>query len=104
MELDAARPEDSMKRLIELGTQGFFPLFHSSWIEELDISNKKFQKFTGVERTKAKKLFQKLSQHRTLEHKKIALLAMTIDDRKLFIKAFFKMVEGKIIDQRPDLH
>ncbi len=98
------RPEDSMKALIHLGTTGHFPLFHELWINDPDVKEKRFQKITGIERARAKKLFQQVSKHRQLEHKKTVIQSMNDDDRKLFMKAFFKLVEGKILDQCPELH
>lgn len=98
------RPEESMKALIHLGTQGHFPLFHEVWMKDLIIFEKKFSKITGLERARAKKLFQRVSKHRQLEHKKTVLLSMDDEDRKLFMKAFFKLVEGKILDLKPEIH
>ncbi len=98
------RPEESMKALIHLGTQGHFPLFHSSWLTDPELKEKKFHKITGLERARAKKLFNRVSKHRQLEHKKTVVLSMLDDDRKLFMKAFFKLVEGKILDQNPEIH
>ena len=98
------RPEESMKALIHLGTKGHFPLFHSSWLTDPELNQKKFHKITGLERARAKKLFQRVSKHRQLEHKKTVLLSMEDDDRKLFMKAFLKLVEGKILDQKPEIH
>jgi hypothetical protein len=98
------RPEESMKALIHLGTQGHFPLFHSSWLTEPEMNEKRFHKITGLERARAKKLFQRVSKHRQLEHKKTVLQSMNEEDRKLFMKAFFKLVEGKILDQKPEIH
>ena len=93
-----------MKALIHLGTQGHFPLFHYSWLADPVMKEKKFQKITGLERARAKKLFQRVSKHRQLEHKKTVLLSMDEEDRKLFMKAFLKLVEGKILDQKPEIH
>ena len=98
------RPEESMKALIHLGTQGHFPLFHSSWLTEPEMNEKRFHKITGLERARAKKLFQRVSKHRQLEHKKTVLQSRAEEDRKLFMKAFFKLVEGKILDQKPEIH
>lgn len=98
------RPEESMKALIHLGTQGHYPLFHEVWLNHPELKEKKFQKITGLERARAKKLFQRVSKHRQLEHKKTVLLAMEDGDRILFMKAFFKLVEGKILDQKPEIH
>jgi hypothetical protein len=98
------RPEESMKALIHLGTQGHFPLFQELWLKDPEIKAKKFLKITGLERARAKKLFLRVSKHRQLEHKKTVLLSMDDDDRLLFMKAFFKLVEGKILDLKPEIH
>lgn len=98
------RPEESMKALIHLGTQGHYPLFHELWMKDPEIKEKKFQKITGLERARVKKLFQRVSKHRLLEHKKTVLLSMNDGDRILFMKAFFKMVESKILDLKPEIH
>lgn len=93
-----------MRALVMLGVQGHFPLFLDAWIKDPIIKEKRFSKITGIERAKVKKLFLKVSKYRNLEHKKIALLSMSDEERNLFIKAFFKLVEGKILDQKPELH
>ena len=97
------RPEESMKALINIGMSGHYPLFYDAWLNDPEFKEKRFSKITGLERAKAKKLFQQVSKHRSLEHKKVALMSMSDEDRKIFIKAFFKMVEGKILDQKPEL-
>ena len=98
------RPEESMKALIQLGTQGHYPLFHELWLKDPEIKEKKFQKITGLERARAKKLFLRVSKHRQLDHKKTVLLSMNDGDRILFMKAFFRLVEGKILDLKPEIH
>ncbi len=98
------RPEQSMKALIHLGTFGHFPLFHECWLSDPELGDKRFLKITGIERARAKKLFQIVSKHRKLEHKKTVLISMEDNDRKIFMKAFFKLVEGRILDQKPELH
>lgn len=93
-----------MNALIQLATQGHYPLFHEVWLKDPEIKEKKFQKITGLERARAKKLFQRVSKHRQLEHKKTVLLSMADEDRILFMKAFFKLVEVKILDLKPEIH
>lgn len=93
-----------MKALIQLGVVGYYPLFHEIWLNDPDIKERRFQKISGLERARAKKLFQQVSKHRQLEHKKTVLISMSDDDRKIFMKAFFKLVEGKILDQKMELH
>lgn len=98
------RPEESMKALISLAVMGHYPLFLDIWLKDPSIKEKRFTKITGLERAKAKKLFLRVSKHKSLEHKKIVVQAMSDEERSLFMKAFFKIVEGKILDQRPELH
>lgn len=93
-----------MKALINLGVSGHFPLFLDIWLKNSSLKDIRFSKITGVERAKAKKLFSRVSKHRSLEHKKVVVQSMSEDERSLFIKAFLKLVEGKILDQRPELH
>ena len=100
----AYKPEDSMKALVNLGVNGHFPLFLDVWLNDPIVKEKRFSKITGLERAKAKKLFSRVSKHRSLEHKKVVVFSMNEEERSLFIKAFFKLVEGKILDQRPELH
>lgn len=98
------RPEESMKALITLGIHGHYPLFLDEWLQDPTIKEKRFAKITGTERAKAKKLFSRVSKHKSLEHKKVIVLSMSDEERSLFIKAFFKIVEGKILDQKLELH
>jgi hypothetical protein len=83
---------------------GHYPLFHESWMTRNSLQKKNFLKITGVERARAKKLFNNVLKHRHLERKKIILLSMSDDDRDLFIKAFMNLVEGRILDQKMELH
>jgi hypothetical protein len=93
-----------MKALINLAVHGHYPLFEETWVNSSIIKQKSFLKITGVERARAKKLFNNVLKHRLLERKKIVLHSMNDEDRDLFIKAFFKLVEGKILDQKLELH
>ena len=101
MELNVAKKEKSLKSLIELGVKGYFPLFHSSWIEDIYTQEKKY--LSKKDQKKAKEIMNRLLNHRGIERKKIILLSLQEDERKLFIRAFLDMVEGKIIDKRPEL-
>jgi len=58
---------------------------------------------TGNEKAKAKTLFKRLCEHRSLERQKTVFLSLNDKDRSLFIRAFMKMVENKILDQAPEL-
>lgn len=93
-----------MRALVQLGMNGHFPLFQDFWPKFIELKEKKFQKITGLERARAKKLFQQISKLPLLEHKKIALNSLSEDDKKLFMKAFMRLVEDKILDQKLELH
>tara|TARA_Y100000780_G_scaffold221082_1_gene229041 strand:- start:50702 stop:50959 length:258 start_codon:yes stop_codon:yes gene_type:complete len=85
-----------------LAKHGYYPLF-DNLIDGLGgLPNHK--KLTGNEKAKAKTLFKRLCEHRTLERQRTVLSAMNIDDQELFLRAFFKMVENEILDSDPVIH
>jgi len=95
------RNDRSIKSLVELGTKGFFPLFDNNWLN--DFYAEKPKKLTGNEKVKAKKLLKRVSKHRSLERKKTVILSMNAEERHIVLKAFFKMVENKILDTKPEI-
>jgi Leu/Phe-tRNA-protein transferase len=95
------RNDRSIKSLVELGAKGHFPLFDSNWLSE--FYNVTPKKLTGHEKVEAKKLLKRVSKHRSLERKKTVILSMKESERHLVLKAFFKMVENKILDEKPQL-
>lgn len=95
------RNDRAIKSLIHLGTLGYFPLFEENWMNE--IWEEKPKKLTGNEKAKAKTLFKRLCEHRTLERQRTVFWSMKEDDRRLFKRAFLKMVESKILDAAPEL-
>lgn len=101
LELNVAKKEKSLKSLIELGVKGYFPLFHPSWTEEIYSKDKEY--LTKKDRKKAKEIMNRLLNHRGIERKKIILLSLKEEERKLFIRSFMDMVEDKIIDKKPEL-
>ncbi len=102
MELPRRKNEQSLKTLVQLGTKGFFPLFYDNWIEE--HFDKQSSKLTSVEKQKAKQIMQKLVKHKSIDRKRTLLMALDENERSTFIKAFMKMVEGQILDEKPELH
>lgn len=96
------RNDRSIKSLIQLAKHGYYPLFDNLIDGLVDIPNHK--KLTGNEKAKAKTLLKRLCEHRTLERQRTVLSAMNISDQRLFLRAFFKMVENEILDAGPELH
>lgn len=95
------RNDRVIKSLLTLATQGFYPLFEENWMEE--IWQDKPKSLTGNEKAKAKTLFKRLCEHRTLERQRTVFWSLSEKDRKIFKRAFLKMVENKILDQVPEL-
>ena len=94
--------EKSIQQLIDLGTKGFFPLFYDTWVHDAKGNDDKG--LTSHEKRRAKLIMQKLQKHKSIERKKTLLLSLDSKERNYFIKAFLKMVEGKILDEQPELH
>lgn len=95
------RNDRAIKSLVTLAAQGFYPLFEENWMEEL--WQDKPNSLTGNEKAKAKTLFKRLCEHRSLERQRTVFWSMCDKDRMLFKRAFLKMVENKILDQVPEL-
>ncbi len=95
------RNDRSIKSLVELGAKGFFPLFDNNWLNDFYAEQPK--RLTGNEKVQAKKLLKRVSKHRSLERKKTVILSMNQEERHLILKAFFKMVENKILDTKPEI-
>lgn len=95
------RNDRAIKSLITLATRGYYPLFEENWMDE--VWQERPKKLTGNEKAKAKTLFKRLCEHRTIERQRTVFWAMEDEDRLLFKRAFMKMVENKILDQAPEL-
>jgi hypothetical protein len=85
-----------IRSLIELGMKGHYPLFEQTWISNLCMEKK--LRFNHKEKIITKNIFDKLSGHRGLERKKVILSSINEEERDIFIKAFFKLVELAIIE------
>ena len=95
------RNDRAIKSLVDLATRGFYPLFEDNWLEE--VWNDRPKKLTGNEKAKAKTLFKRVCEHRSLERQRTVFWSMKNEERKLFKRAFMKMVENRILDSRPEL-
>ncbi len=92
---------ESFKSLVNLGKNGFYPLFHHSWIEEIRAEKK--VKMNKGDQKKAQDIADRINQHRHLDRKRTVLLSLSEDDRKLFIRHFFQVVEQSILEEKPIL-
>ena len=90
---------EQMKSFIELGRKGYFPLFHQSWIE--DATKDKNQRPNKADQKKAKEIMEKIALHKNLDKKKTILLSLPDNERKIFVKEFFNLVEQSILEERP---
>lgn len=99
IELGFLKRYDSIKRLIDFGSHGYFPLFES------DIYADCFQnvKMTKSDRLKAKSLLKKISGYNNLEKQKVLFSSFTDIDRVIVAKALLELIEGKILDANPHL-
>jgi hypothetical protein len=96
------RNDRSLKSLVTLASHGYYPLFEGQWLLDAK-TNVKEKSLTGNEKAKAKTLFKRICSHRTIERQKTVISAMTAKDRDIFVRAFLKMVENKILDGAPEL-
>lgn len=94
--------DQSIDSLIDLGVNGFYPLFESVWIEE--ILHRGTFKLTKKDQLRAKKIMGNLSKHQNLTRKKIILRSLVKEERDIFIKTFLKLVEQRILDKKGQIH
>ena len=94
------RKEKTMEQLIKMALVGHLPLFESDWISESNIEDQD-QKLSRREKNRARKLINKILQHRTIEKQRTVVISLDEKDRALVIKSFMKIVEGKILDGDP---
>lgn len=83
---------------LELGAHGFFPLFDSDFIT--DIENAPLE----IEERRFHEILASLSRYHSLQKKRVYLSALETDERRLFTKAFLKLVEHRVLDNRPSIH
>ena len=101
MDIQKWKNNPEIASLVEIGSKGFFPLFYPQWLYE--VSNPQTNPFSKQEEEKAKKILKQLQKHKSLDRKKTLLSSLEKEDRNLFIKTFLKAVEGKILDEKPEL-
>jgi len=95
------RKTPSMNSLIEMATHGHYPILENEWINDIVSEGKRL---TESEKKKAQKILKRVSEHRSLERQKTVIFSMNEKERSLFIKAFLNLVEGRILDDKPQLH
>jgi hypothetical protein len=93
--------DESLKSLIKLGTIGHFPLFEENWVIQVLRSRK--GNLSTKDKYRAKKIFKQLEKHKSWQRKKAVLLNLVQEERDAFILAFIKLVEGVILEQKPEI-
>ncbi|MCB9061061.1 MAG: hypothetical protein H6622_06030 [Halobacteriovoraceae bacterium] len=92
----------TLKSLIELGSNGHFPLFMTDWLKEYFNSDLNTPA-SKIQNRKIKELFRTLERYETLERKRIFMLSLECEDRFLLIREFFSQVEDYILNKSPEL-
>ncbi len=96
MDLTLVEKNKNLNSLITMGANGFYPLFHESWIAEAEQLPRK--KLTKKDQLTVKQVTKKILKHRNIERKKIILLSLPAEERNIFIRNFLNLVENKILD------
>ena len=96
-------PCEDMRSIIELAIKGHFPLFYPEWLDQYKKTDYPL-KSNSQTRGLTKKIMARLNGHKILERKRTILLSLKKDDLMTFINEFMKIVEGKILDNKPKIH
>lgn len=95
-----------LQGLIDAGRAGHYPLFLKSWIHDvLSFQKKRGQcPFSKKEGRKINQIILALKQYQDAEDKQDFLAMLDLNERNLFILAFLTIIEGRILDEGPQLH
>ena len=99
IELGFLKRYDSIKKLIEFGANGYFPLFDNN----IYTQTLSFRKMTKTDRLKAKGLLKKMSHHDSLEKQKVLFSTFQDKEKEIVAFALMEMIEGKILDGNPQI-
>lgn len=99
VELGFLKRYDSIKRLIDFGANGYYPLFD----KDIDTAQAANKSMTKAERLKAKSLLKKISGHNNLQKQKVLFSSFQEIEKVIVARALMEMVEGKILDANPHL-
>ncbi len=95
IELSFLKRHESIKRLIDFGSKGYYPIFDN----EIDLSYITSLKFTKNDKLKAKSLLKKISNQKTLEKQRVIFSSFCKDERQIAAKALLELVEGAMLDE-----
>ncbi len=84
--------------LIQMAKNGHYPLFHPEWISE-SFTLPNYTIASREDQEKALTILDKLSHHSGIDKKRAVIEALDLDERKLLIKNFLKIVENNILDE-----
>ncbi len=87
---------------LELGKLGQFPLFYKDWLEQVNLSQKRNKNKKNVRLLK--KYFKKIERHSTLDKKRVAISAMSEEERTEFLNMFFYALEEEILNSEHKYH
>jgi len=102
VEYQLQNSNQGIQSLIELGTNGHYPLFPTEWFGSLNLKNN--STISKSEKEKTHKILNRLAQHRSLDRKRTILYSLTDKEREIFLKVFFNMVENKLMSKKQELH
>ena len=102
MDYQLQNSNSGIQSLIELGMNGHYPLFPTEWFVSLNLINDSL--ISKSDKEKTHKILNRLAQHRSLDRKRTILYSLTEQEREIFLKVFFNMVEDKLLSKKPELH
>ena len=93
---------NEMKNYLQMAQTGHYPLFFEHWLSD-DLKESEPLSFRIADRN-VKEIFKKLSRHRSTERKKTALIGLSENERKKFVRSFIKVVEHNLLKDIKSLH
>ncbi|MGK0367671.1 MAG: hypothetical protein ACI9QD_000809 [Thermoproteota archaeon] len=94
---------DELRSLINLGSNGVYPLFYREWVQDSFKTKVKHISYKDA-KSSVKAQLARLQRHRSLDRKKTALMQLSNEERSHFIQSFIRLVEFNIIDNTSEIH
>jgi hypothetical protein len=98
-----SRKEKIVKSLLHMGQAGHYPIFNAEWFYDCFKSIPE-KPLSSKDKMRARKILQRVLMHANLDRQKTLLFSLNEEERNLFLRSFCHMVEGKILDDAPQIH
>jgi|GEM_PF-4226027 len=97
-----SKQKESLDYYLELGEQGFYPLFFRDWIIQVDLKQMN-KKYKGKE-LDLETFFKQVDKHKQIDRKKLVMSALSKNQRDQIIFEFFRKIDLRLQKSKYKFH